>query len=89
MSRPADGLAHVAASIARLTAAERPEWASARSWGAARALLASLRADVTEALDDGPTLTAEALGVSRATLARWRGDGGWLAQEDAPADRAR
>lgn len=87
MSRPADGLAHVAASLARLTAAERPEWASARSWGAARALLASLRADVTEALDDGPTLTAEALGVSRSTLDRWTRDG-WLAADGAASDHA-
>ena len=79
MSRPADGLAHVAASLARLTAAERPEWVSARSWGAARALLTSLRADAAEALDGGPTDAAEALGVGRATLARWRDEGGWLA----------
>lgn len=81
MSRPADTLAHVAASLARLATAERPEWVSVRSWSAVRALVASLRSDVAEALDTGPTDAAEALGVSRATLARWRADGGWLAPE--------
>jgi len=31
-------------------------------------------------VDDGPTLTAEALEVSRSTLDRWTRDG-WLAPE--------
>jgi len=78
VSRPQDGLAHVAASLARLVAGERPEWVSARSWGAARALVVSLRADAAEALEDGPQLAADALGVGRSTVARWTSPGGWL-----------
>ncbi len=78
MSRPQDGLAHVAASLARLVASERPEWVRARSWALAHELVASLRSDATEALDNGPTDAALALDVGRGTLARWRADG-WLA----------
>lgn len=79
MSRPADGLAHVAATLSRLIAEDRPAWVSAGSWRLARSLAASLRADAVEALAVGPTQAAEALGVGRATLARWRQKGGWLA----------
>ena len=93
MSRPAPGFGSVGEALHRLLAADLPDGISAGSGGtadAARVLLRRLRRDVARMIvDDGPTATAEALGVSRATLARWRGDGGWLAQEDAPADRAR
>jgi len=78
MSRPVDGPAHAAATLAAALAQPRPAWVSARSWRLVRALVASLRADAAEALAAGPTLAADALGVGRATLARWR-VGGWLA----------
>ena len=80
MSRPQDGLAHVAASLARLVASERPEWVSARSWALAHELVASLRSDAAEALNNGPTAAARALDVGRGTLARWRSADGWLAE---------
>lgn len=82
MSRPVDGLAHVAATLAVAIATPRPAWASARSWRLARSLVESLRADAADALASGPTVAAEALGVGRATLARWRATG-WLASEKA------
>jgi hypothetical protein len=78
MSRPVEGLPHAASILARALRGERPEWVSARSWGAARALVVSLRADAAEALEDGPQLAADALGVGRSTVARWTSPGGWL-----------
>jgi len=80
VSRPIDGLAHVAATLARATRDERPEWVSARSWALAHELVASLRSDAAEALDNGPTDAACALDVGRGTLARWRAESGWLAE---------
>lgn len=77
MSRPAEGLANIGAALAVALAAARPQWTSARSWRLAGSLVESLRADVAEALASGPTAAAEALGVGRATLARWRVTG-WL-----------
>lgn len=81
MSRPLDGYPHLGATLARLLSEERPEWVSAPTQRAARALLDALRDDATGALADGPSAAAEALGVGRATLARWR-ESGWLAQKD-------
>jgi hypothetical protein len=85
VSRPAPGLGSVGETLHRILAADLPDGISAGSGGtadAARVLLRRLRRDVTRMIsDDGPTLNAEALGVSRSTLDRWRGDGGWLAAE--------
>ena len=79
VSRPAEGVANVGAILSMALAQPRPAWVSAGSWRLVRALVASLRADAAAALAAGPTRAAEALGVGRATLARWRDAGGWLA----------
>jgi hypothetical protein len=79
MSRPVDGPAHAVATLSAALAQPRPAWVSAASWRLVRALVASLRTDAAAALAAGPTRAAEALGVGRATLARWRDAGGWLA----------
>ena len=91
MSRPAPGFGSVGETLHRLLAADLPDGISAGSGGtadAARVLLRRLRRDVTRMVsDDGPTLTAEALGVSRSTLDRWTRDG-WLAADGAASDHA-
>lgn len=85
MSRPAPGLGSVGETLHRLLAADLPDGITTGSGGTADALRVSLRRlrrDVTRMVDDdGPTATAEALGVSRSTLDRWRGGGAWLAPE--------
>lgn len=62
-----------------------PDGISTGSGGTADALrvaLRRLRRDVVRMIDDdGPTATAEALGVSRSTLARWSEPGAWLGSE--------
>ena len=76
MSRPVDGWAHIGATLSRL-AVDPPEWVSPHTRLAAAALIAALRVDVAELLDgDTQAAAASALGVGRATLARWRT--GWL-----------
>lgn len=85
MSRPAPGLGSVGETLHRLLAADLPDGISTGSGGTADALRVSLRRlrrDVTRMIDeDGPTATAEALGVSRTTLARWSEPGAWLGSE--------
>lgn len=77
MSRPAPGLGSVGETLSRVLADDIPDGITR---GPLRGALATLRADVLRLIDeDGPTATADALGVSRATLARWRAEGGWLA----------
>lgn len=79
MSRPAPGLGSVGQTLARVLATDLPEGITR---GPLRGALASLRADVLRMVEeDGPTATADALGVNRATLARWRNEGGWLSTE--------
>lgn len=78
MSRPAPGLASVGETLHR-TLADPPAWASASTRRAAQALLKSLCADALAIIaSGGPKAAAEALGVGRSTLARWREAGGWL-----------
>lgn len=80
MSRPKDGWAHVGATLARL-ADDPPEWVSPHTRLAAEALIAALRVDVGEVLDgSAQEAAADELGISRATLARWRA--GWLAEKN-------
>lgn len=83
MSRPATGLGSVGETLHRVLAQPLPRGVSAGDSGtrhAAEVLLRRLRRDVLRMIaDGGPTAAAEALGVGRATLARWRAVGGWLA----------
>ena len=61
-----------------------PAWITAATWRSLRAVVTRLRADALAAVDrDGPTAAAEALGVARSTLDRWRVT--WLR---APQDAA-
>lgn len=79
MSRPAPGLGSVGQTLARVLATDLPDGIAR---GPLRGALASLRADVLRMVEeDGPTATADALGVNRATLARWREPGAWLSRE--------
>jgi len=84
VSRPAPGLGSVGEALHRLLAADLPDGITAGSGSTAdvlRVALRRLRRDVTRMVDDhGPVATAKTLGVSRDTLNRWRGDGGWLAR---------
>lgn len=84
MSRPAPGLGSVGEALHRVLAQPLPTGITAGGGStadAATVLLRRLRRDVRRMVDDsGPTATAEALGVSRATLARWREPGGWLGE---------
>lgn len=79
MSRPVDSWALALAALHRVAAGDPPEWLSAGEDAAQ--LVARVRADVLALIEaGGPSETARALGVSRATLAVWRERGGWLHQ---------
>lgn len=86
MPRPAPTAASAAATLADALDGPRPAWITAATWRSLRAVVTRLRADALAAVDrDGPTAAAEALGVARSTLDRWRA--GWLrASQDAPDD---
>ena len=78
MSRPVDSWALALAAQHRVAAGDPPEWLSAGE--DATRLVARVRADVLALLEElGPSDTARALGVSRATMHAWRERGGWLA----------
>jgi len=77
VSRPRTSWALALAALHSVAADDPPEWLTAGDDAAQ--LVKRVRADVlalVEAL--GPSATARALGVSRATLATWRARGGWL-----------
>lgn len=79
MSRPVDTLAHAGATLARVLAGDRPAWVRPATWQALQRARDGLRTDALSALGAGPTEAARAIGVARATLARWMAPGGWLA----------
>ena len=83
MPRPAPSLPSVAADLARHLAGERPAWITAATWRRLRGAAEALRGDAAAVLArDGVVAAAEALGVARSTLDRWRA--GWLrASQDA------
>lgn len=77
MPRPAPSLGSVAADLARHAAGERPAWITPATWRRLRALAEALRDDAAALVTrDGPGAAAEALGIARSTLDRWRA--GWL-----------
>lgn len=81
MSRPAvESWAHAIAALWRIAGDEAPEWLTS-----ATSMHTSLRASRADALALvealGPSGAARALGVGRATLARWRERGQWLGPE--------
>ena len=79
MSRPRDSWALALAALHRVAADDPPAWLTAGDDAAQ--LVSRVRADVLALLEaEGPSATARALGVSRATLAVWRDRGGWLHQ---------
>ena len=90
MPRPAPTAASAAATLADALDGPRPAWITAATWRSLRAVVTRLRADALAAVDrDGPTAAAEALGVARSTLDRWRVT--WLrasqdAAQGAPGD---
>lgn len=81
MPRPPEGLASVAAALARALLQPRPAWVSESTWTAAEVLLRRLRRDALRALAGGLAEGAAALGVHRDTVHQWRE--GWLG-EDRP-----
>lgn len=77
MSRPVDSWAPALAALHRVAADDPPAWLTAGADAAQ--LVARVRADVLALVEaHGPSATARALGVSRATLAVWRAPRGWL-----------
>ena len=77
MSRPVDSWALALAALHRVAADDPPAWLTAGADAAQ--LVARVRADVLALVEaSGPSATARALGVSRATLAVWRAPRGWL-----------
>lgn len=77
MTRPVESWATVAAQLHRV-APDAPDWVSDER--AASTLLAILRTDALALIEaHGPSEAARRMGVGRATLARWRERGQWLA----------
>lgn len=73
----------ITAALAVLAGAEEPAASPLRATTRRRlaAILDAAREDILASVaEHGVTATAEALGVSRSTLAAWRAAGGWLAQ---------
>lgn len=73
MPRPAPTAASAAATLADALDGPRPAWITPATWRSLRAVVTRLRADAIATVDrEGPTAAAEALGVARSTLDRWR-----------------
>lgn len=78
MTRPVESWATVAAQLHRV-ASDVPDWVSDDA--VASKLLAVLRSDALALIEaHGPSEAARRMGVGRATLARWRERGQWLAE---------
>ena len=68
------------AALHALLAADPPPWLSATTIGHARALRASLRADVARATAGATRRdAAEVIGAGDGSWKRWTAPGGWLA----------
>ena len=78
MSRPIS-YPTAGAALHALLGADPPPWVSPTTVGHARALLASLRADVARATAGATRRdAAEVIGAGDGSWKRWTGLGGWL-----------
>ena len=79
MSRPTSSWPALGAALHRLAAADPPPWLSPATLASARALLASLRADV-ERVTEGTTRRAAPtrVGAGEGSWLRWTRRGEWL-----------